>query len=470
MNDSAGHSLNQTVPLPERDIQPSPAAQLAQTVCDIAEQVYRQTEYEPALLDWNSGVDFSVEFQPFARLFTPPESGSAQQLPYLDSSIDLVLCPAAANHVQINEARRVARFATLVTHSDIRWKISLDSLPHKDQSPSASSPTNGHHALLCVPFLPTLDHNSGARRSAMMTTLLLDAGWTVALWVKNCMAHGGSESDTARGIADLESQGVTVYAGPETMWADDNYRPHLDSLLEDASFDLALVVHWDIAAYALPVLRAVSPRTRILIDSVDVHFLRRARAYFMKSSPDDPAGQLDEIYAHEMIRELNVYAAADGVLAVSQKEADLLNDFLNQTDHARPVPLLEPCAASTLPFEERRGILYIGNFLHQPNVDAVKYLLHDILPHLDSALLDQHPVYIVGTAAEQHVQDFAKGLRAVHIAGWLPDLTPSLQRARLTVIPLRYGAGSQRQAVAQHGCCYPSGIDTCWDRRLGFAA
>ena len=65
-----------------------------------------------------------------------------------------------------------------------------------------------------------------------------------------------------------------------------------------------------------------------LVDSVDLHCLRNARGILQRRSDQAAPALLNARFGSEMVRELNVYASADGVLTVSQKEADWINDFL----------------------------------------------------------------------------------------------------------------------------------------------
>jgi glycosyltransferase involved in cell wall biosynthesis len=148
-----------------------------------------------------------------------------------------------------------------------------------------------------------------------------------------------------------------------------------------------------------------------------------------------------------MAREVNVYAAADGVFTVSQKEADLINDLIGDPTLAHLVPDGEDLAPSALPFAERKGILFIGNFRHPPNVQAAQYLCGEILPKLESALMAEHPIYIVGNALNETVRGYGAGLANVRMVGWVPSLLPYLQRARVSVVPLLHGAGTKRKLI-----------------------
>jgi hypothetical protein len=148
-----------------------------------------------------------------------------------------------------------------------------------------------------------------------------------------------------------------------------------------------------------------------------------------------------------MARELNAYAAADGVLAVSSKEAALVDDLAGGPNLAYLVPDTDDIEPSTVEFEDRKGILFVGNFRHPPNVEAAAYLLGDIVPCLDPAVLAEHPLYIVGNALPDKLACQQPVLPNVHMVGWVPSLLPYLHRARITVVPLLHGAGTKGKVI-----------------------
>jgi hypothetical protein len=147
------------------------------------------------------------------------------------------------------------------------------------------------------------------------------------------------------------------------------------------------------------------------------------------------------------MRELNTYALADAVLAVSEKEAQLVSDMTGDPGLGQWVPDAEDLDFSPIPAEERKGILFLGNFRHKPNVDALEYLCRDIVPKLDEAILGQHHLSIVGNDLDQKMLAPSVGLRNVLAVGWVPSVIPYLQRARVSVIPLLYGAGTKRKLI-----------------------
>jgi len=288
--------------------------------------------------------------------------------------------------------------------------------------------------------MPEFDRESGSRRIYHLITLLRDAGWSVSFFAENM-------TDGERYARLLRRQGVIVYGGIHSRWVSDEYLPNPKVLIETGHFDLIIVAFWYLAESLLPLIRSSAPHTRVIVDSIDLHFLRRARKAFSRNDPAQPPNMLDLDYASEMIRELNTYARADGVFTVSQKEADLINDFVAAPDRAYAVPDMEELALSPIPFEERKGILFVGNFRHLPNVQAVKYLFGQIVPRLDPRVLQRHPLYVVGNALDEDIHKLGEGIPDVKMVGWVPSILPYFNKARVSIVPLTYGAGTKRKVI-----------------------
>jgi len=301
----------------------------------------------------------------------------------------------------------------------------------------------GRRALVVLPTMPELDREGGSRRAFHLIELLLDSDWAVSVIVEN--ATGGQRY--ARALRQL---GAATYAGPSTGDGGAERLADRGMLPAREAFDLALIAFWHLAELYLPVLRARSPETRVLVDSVDLHFLRQARSAFGRARREARPDPLDGRFADELRRELNVYGTADGVLAVSGKEAGWVDDLVGAAGHAHCVPLLEDGPALTRPLEERRGLVFVGNFRHPPNVDALGFLA-EVVARLDPALLAAHPLSIVGNALEPRLLGPLAHHPHVHAVGWVPALEPYLERARLALVPLRQGAGTKAKLL--HALC-----------------
>jgi GT2 family glycosyltransferase len=304
------------------------------------------------------------------------------------------------------------------------------ALSVRDPASGWGSDTANKRVLVCAPVLPEFDRESGSRRIFHHIQALREAGWTVAFVAKN-------QAGDRKYVRILQQAGVQTHLG---------FDAGTDQMIAAGRFDVAILAFWYFAENAAQRIRRLSPLTRIAVDSIDLHFLRSARRVFGANGSKEARAALGSEYAAEMIREVNVYASSDVVLAVSRKEADLIDDLTADPHLANVVPDREHLSPSTIPFSRRRGILFLGNFRHPPNVDAVEYLCGEIVPRLDRRLLERHPVYVVGNGLSGRVQALCEHA-GVHVVGWVPSVVPYLHQARISVIPLRYGAGTKRKLI-----------------------
>jgi glycosyltransferase involved in cell wall biosynthesis len=89
--------------------------------------------------------------------------------------------------------------------------------------------------------------------------------------------------------------------------------------------------------------------------------------------------------------------------------------------------------------------LFVGHFDHAPNIDGLRWLVEHVWPGV-VAERPEARLTVIGTRATDEVRGF--GSRpGVRVLGYVPDVAPFLQRARLSVAPLRYGAGMKGKVV-----------------------
>jgi glycosyltransferase involved in cell wall biosynthesis len=286
--------------------------------------------------------------------------------------------------------------------------------------------------LVCALVLPEFDREAGSKRLFDLVELLLEAGCAVTFLARE-------PSGEQRYVRMLQQRGVPTYQG---------FDEEALELLMFGGFDLVIFGSWHVAEPHLSAVRMASPKTRVVVDAIDLHWLRNLRRHFLPKLPSErpTEGAGEESlpdYPWLMFREVGTYVAADTVFTVSEKEARIIGDMIGSRVSVHAVPLIEETTPSTLPFAQRRGIAFVGNFRHEPNQDAVDFFFEDVLPHLDSDLLEQHPVSIVGNEPTAGVLDRARRCRFARVVGWVPSLVPYLQTARISIVPLRYGAGTK---------------------------
>lgn len=294
--------------------------------------------------------------------------------------------------------------------------------------------------LVSAPLVPEFDREGGSRRLYHLIEYLVADGWSVTF-----LAPQGQRTNRYKRI--LEQLGVCVYLEGDAPLIGEVYATEAERLFAIARFDVAILAFWNLAEQYMPLIRRYSPKTRIIVDSIDLHFVRQARGTFAPHTRGWEARTLDGRYADAMVRELNTYAEADSVLTVSQKEADIVNDLTGDRHKAWSVPLTDDLPVSELPLEARQGILFLGNFRHPPNVEALEFLCREVVPLLDAKLLQEHPIWVVGTGLDDRIRLIADTLRHIHMIGWVPVTTPYLHQARISAVPLLHGAGMKSKMV-----------------------
>jgi GT2 family glycosyltransferase len=271
--------------------------------------------------------------------------------------------------------------------------------------------------LVCYPDVPTPSRSAGHARAFELLRSLVRLGRQPVLF-----ALGSSGDDDT--LAVLAREGIEAHCADRgARFAD----------LAARQFPGAIVSFWDIAERLVPVLRAGSPRTRVVVDTVDLHFRRMAREAELLGDLGKRA-EADAV----RVRELAVYGAADVVLAVSEDEQEVICELLPGT----PVGLL-PTVHHALAQPQspggRCGALFVGSYGHAPNVDAVRFLCDEVLPQL-RALGSDAAVAIAGYAMPEELAAFARE-RGAEVLGFLPVVEDELARRRLSIAPLRFGAG-----------------------------
>ena len=287
--------------------------------------------------------------------------------------------------------------------------------------------------------MPEFDREGGSRRIFHFLEFLQRDGWNVSFAAEN--GTGGE-----RYARVLQQMGIPTFTLQHAWDGGEESRIDLEQLVGTGHFDVVLFAFWGCAENHMATVRHVSPRSLLVVDSIDIHLLRQSRRVLRDAGGPGNPPMLDSAFADEARRELNVYAAADAVIAVSQKEADLVNDFVGRRI-AHAIPDTEDAIASEVPLEERRGMLFVGNFRHPPNVQAVEHLCQRIVHQFASDILEAHPLYIVGNDPDEAVIDCCRRTKHVRLIGWAPSLHPYLSRVRVSLIPILYGAGTKRKLM-----------------------
>ena len=314
-----------------------------------------------------------------------------------------------------------------------KWRDAL-----RDHLPAGTIPTPAllhrrqPQVLIVDALTPQPDRDSGSLRLLNLMRLLIEEGAHVAFLPASGKADGEY-------TAALQQLGVECWHAP--------YMPGIPAWLREhcPRFDAAMVSRHYVASGFLPLLRKHAPQARLLFDTVDLHYLRERRAAELSG---DAASLRAALRTREL--ELGLIAQADATLVVSEVERTLLATDAPNAD-VRVLSNLHEAASPGPGWAQRRDLLFVGGFRHPPNVDAVLWFAREVFPRIRAALPDAQ-FHCIGGDVPAEVQALS-AIDGIRIHGHVPGLQPWLDGCRVSVAPLRYGAGVKgkvNQAMA-HG-------------------
>ena len=313
-----------------------------------------------------------------------------------------------------------------------KWQaaLKLQAPPGEASVPEASDRRGGRRILVVDALMPMYDRASGSLRMFEILRLLAAARHKVTFIARN----GANGERYAR---ELQQLGIEVYAGdPDRMrqlgYQSEGWRFDLQKLLLERNFEKAILCFWYIAEQYYPFLSIASPRTAVYVDTVDVHYVRELR----QAELEPKAHSLEEILGRKR-RELRIYALADALIAVTPNDAAALLKELPAAT-VKIVPNVHSVCSEVPPFSSREGVLFVGNFAHPPNEDAVLHFHQRIWPRLRSRLPGVR-FTIVGNNPPAAVRALAGD--GIAVTGYVPETEPYVRSHRVSVAPLRYGAG-----------------------------
>lgn len=178
-----------------------------------------------------------------------------------------------------------------------------------------------------------------------------------------------------------------------------------------------------------------------ILDTEDLHSLRAARQSAWKIGQDfTPDMLFDEEIAK---REIASIYRSDLSLIISEFEFELLQkQFKLSEDLLYYLPFLIDNLPESSPvlFEDRSDFISIGNFLHEPNWNAVLWLKEEIWT-LIQQLLPNAKLNIYGAYPSQKVYQLHNPKGGFLVHGRAESAEEVISRARVLLAPLRFGAG-----------------------------
>jgi hypothetical protein len=299
---------------------------------------------------------------------------------------------------------------------------------------------NSNQQVLIIGFVwPEPNSSAAGGRMVQLISIFAAQGFEVTF------ASPAMDSDY---MVDLESLGVSKKSIALNCSSFDVFVKELNPTI--VLFDRFMMEEqfgWRVAENCPDALR--------LLDTEDLHCLRLAR---QKAFKENRHFSTDDLLTEEVAkREIASILRCDISLMISEYEIDLLQTvFKIDTSLLYYLPLLlEPVEDSTIQnlpsFEDRSNFVFIGNFLHEPNWNAVQYLKETIWPLIRKQMPDA-VLQIYGAYPSQKVVQLHQPKQGFHIMGRANDAQEVVRNARVVLAPLRFGAGIKGKLLEAMQC------------------
>ncbi|MDR6373248.1 glycosyltransferase involved in cell wall biosynthesis [Chryseobacterium bernardetii] len=268
---------------------------------------------------------------------------------------------------------------------------------------------------------PAHDKESGANRLKELIFIYKELGY-------NCILFAPHKFEDDSYVKFYQQHNVIVYI------ENNKYRNIYDFLSSFKKIDYI----WFNGPLALNLfykkMKTVLPSAKFIYDMVDIHFLRFKRAIELEPNRIS----LKKNYKHFFRLETVVAPQLDYIIAISDKEKEIMSQYADQNKIITVSNIHYPKIdiSERKNFSESKGITFIGS-IHEPNIDAVKFLYEKIMPIVWKTNPELE-VSIIGNVAEKLDH---KLFPKFTFLGFVESIEEHFMNSKIMVAPLRFGAG-----------------------------
>ena len=314
-----------------------------------------------------------------------------------------------------------------------RWHDELITFPKPPQSLQTTNyQRNVAHRLLWIDATTlTPDQDSGSGDVFNFFKVIQKENWSVTFIPDNFLYEN-------KYTENLQRIGVECVYTPYWKSVEDYLKNY------GKNFDIIVLSRVGIAKSYVQLVRNSAPQAKLIFNTVDLHFLRQSRTA-------DVLCQLEliEEAARVFRDEISVIIQSDLTIVISPIEEKLIKAIIPSAKLA-VIPIIREVPGCNKGFTDRRDIGFIGGFKHPPNEDAVRFFLSKIFPLVVKQIPECRFVI-----AGSHIPDSIAALASdnIIIKGYIPDLKEFFEDIRISVAPLRIGAGMKGKIVSSisHG-------------------
>jgi predicted Fe-Mo cluster-binding NifX family protein len=296
-------------------------------------------------------------------------------------------------------------------------------------SPVTVAADNRPRALFIDEGVPDPSRDAGSNAAISHMRALQRLGLRVDFIAAYSLGRAGARSEA------LEAAGITCWHAPWIGSVEEVLRRLGESV------DVVYLHRFAIMQRYGALVRRWCPKARLLYCVADLHHLRLARQLAVEAGGRAESAGMTGPSAGLRIAELLAVQGADAVITHSSFEAELLRREAPEAE-VHMIPWTVEANPTSVPFTDRKGVAFVGSYGHPPNLDAAHSLV-EVIMKLVWAKDPAIPCVLAGSDLPASLRQAAERAPAggVIVLGHVPSLHDVWDRVRLTVAPLRYGAG-----------------------------
>src|SRR5206468_3600196 len=361
--------------------------------------------YAPAYYE-DADLAFKVRRAGYKVLYQP----LSEVIHYEGATSGTDLSAGAKKYQDINRSNFAKAWADELTTKPVSGDVSFLRQPRN---------SSGKNILVIDHHLPMPDKDAGSARMFHILNILHELGHRVT-FIPDNLANIPPYGE------ELQRRGIEIIYHPYIK----KVRDYL--MMHGSHFDAVVLSRCDFARKHIADVRLNEPQSRIIFDTVDLHFLRENRGAELI---DD--SELRRKAREKQQLEYDLIDQADETWVVSDVEHRILKEEWPDKS-IQIVSNIVDVPGSATPFSLRRDFLFIGSFQHPPNIDGVLFFMEKIYPLVGNRLADAK-FYIIGDKAPPEIVALAND--DVIVTGLQRDVRPFFDSVKLSVAPLRWGAG-----------------------------
>jgi len=228
----------------------------------------------------------------------------------------------------------------------------------------------------------------------------------------------------------------------------------LKSVLKKRHFN-AIITEFAMMGQYIEANKEIIPDDTMTVESVHECY---TKAFQMRIEKGEDISKeiIDELFDYEF----SMYRCADKILSLTREDGEILSDYAPELkEKIRVVPHGADTDFYTPPDEDpwergTKNVIYVGNFQHYPNVDAVLNFMKNCWGRIEEEVPDAK-FYAVGLHPPEELIKFRSDNVIVQEGGSNDDVRELYRNSDILVAPIELGTGFRGKIIEAMACGLP---------------